>query len=91
MLDGALTLKLDDYAAKKLAAKAESLGLSQEELASLLLDQQLFDYDDFEWLNGDPREPLPELTAEELADCKDWTELRPQFEAYLQAKLKARA
>ena len=42
MADGNLSLKLDDYAAEKLARKAEALGLSREELASLLLDQQLF-------------------------------------------------
>ena len=89
MADGSVTIPLDDYAAGKLAAKAEALGLSQEELASILLDQQLFDYDDFEWVNGDPREPLPPMTAEDLEGARDWSELRPEFEAYLKAKLKA--
>lgn len=89
MADGSLTLKLDDYAAEKLAAKAETLGMSREELASLLLDQQLFDYDDFVWINGDPRDSMPPATEEALKGAADWIEIRPQFIAYLQEKLQA--
>jgi len=89
MADGTIILQLDDYAAEKLAAKAEALGISQAELASLLLDQQLFDYDDFIWINGDPRDEMPEATVEEIEGARDWAELRPEFEALLQEKLKA--
>jgi hypothetical protein len=91
MPDGTLPLTLDDYAAQKFAAKAEAMGISQEELATLLLDQQLFDYDDFTRLNGDPRDPMPPLSAEDLEGGEDWAVLRPKFEAYLKAKLKDQA
>ena len=82
MADGDLTLKLDDYAAEKLASKAEALGMSREELASVLLDQRLFDYDDFDWINGDPRArntPKPGLNEA----GRDWAVVRPEFLALI--------
>lgn len=42
------------------------MGISPLELATTLLDQQLADYDDFTWNNGDPRtdrRPPPILKA----------------------------
>ncbi len=73
----ALNLKLDDYAAAKLVAKAKALGISPEELATTLLGQELFDHDDFIWINGDPRDSDPEPA--DLEGARDWDEVRPEF------------
>jgi hypothetical protein len=61
MADGALTLSLDDDLARRIAAAAEKAGVSPETLAVSLLDQQLFDYDRFDWRDGDPRAEKPAL------------------------------
>jgi hypothetical protein len=82
MADGALNLKLDDYAAAKLAAKAKALGVSPEELATTLLGRELFDYGDFTWINGDPRDPEPEPA--DLEGARDWDEVRPEFLALIE-------
>ncbi|MFN3538228.1 MAG: hypothetical protein ACK4Y4_12340 [Brevundimonas sp.] len=78
---------MSDYTVAKLTKKAEALGVTPEALAAMLLDQHLFDYDDFTWANGDPRDPM-EAVSEEGA--RDWSEVRPEMEAYLEAQLKAR-
>ena len=89
MADGDLTLKLDPYASAKLAKKAKAAGVSPEALATSLLSAQLFDYDDFEWPEGgDPRTAVAEPVVEE--GLRDWDEVRPELEAYLEEKLKAR-
>lgn len=59
MPDGALTLTLSDYTARKLAAAAKAAGLPPERLAAMLLESELFDRADFTWANGDPDAPLP--------------------------------
>ncbi len=87
MADGAVTIKLDDYDATKLAAKADALGVSVEELATSLVSNQLFDYDDFTWVNGDPRTDDTEVDEE---GARDWNEVRPELLAYLEAKLAQR-
>ncbi|MGV9005441.1 MAG: hypothetical protein ACOH1H_01765 [Brevundimonas sp.] len=89
MADGDLTLKLDRYASEKLAKKAKAAGMSPEDLATSLLSAQLFDYDDFTWPEGgDPRTAIAEPVIEDGA--RDWDEVRPELEAYLEEKLKAR-
>jgi hypothetical protein len=87
MADGALNLTLSDYTVAKLTKKAEALGVTPEALAAMLLDQHLFDYDDFTWTNGDPRDPMEPVSEE---GARDWSEVRPEMEAYLEAQLKAR-
>lgn len=77
----AVTLKLDDYDATKLAAKAEALGVSVEQLATSLVSNQLFDHDDFTWINGDPREDTSEVDEE---GARDWSEVRPEFMALIE-------
>lgn len=63
--------------------------MSPEELATSLLNAQLFDYDDFEWSeDGDPRTAVTEPVVED--DLRDWEVVRPELEAYLEEKLKAR-
>ena len=50
-----MTLKLDDYTTRKIAERAKAMGIAPEELAALVLDARFFNYDDFTWINGDPR------------------------------------
>jgi len=89
MADGDLTLRLDRYASANLAKKAKAAGMSPEALAASLLSAQLFDYDDFTWPDGgDPRTAVAEPVVGE--DARDWDEVRPELEAYLEEKLKAR-
>ena len=78
MADGDFNLKLDDYTSAKLAEKAKAIGMSPEELASLVLDQHFFDYDDFTWINGDPHDHDPEEGAAEETG-RPWSEVRPEF------------
>lgn len=82
MADGSLHIKLDPYSRSKLKAKAKALGVSPEALASTLLGQHLFDYDDFTWLNGDPREIDP--TPSNSEGARDWEEVRPEFLALIE-------
>lgn len=81
MADGALRIQLDDYAAAKLVAKAKALGVSPEELAATLLGQQLFEHDDFSWINGDPR--LQGNAPADLEGARDWDEVRPEIVALI--------
>lgn len=82
MADGALTIELDDYTAAKIAARAQAMGLSPADLAKMVLDARFFDYDDFVWTNGDPRDPEgPEAGLEEAG--RDWEDVRPEFEAMI--------
>ena len=50
-----LTLKLGEPALRHLREGAEKLGLSVEDYASELIEQQLFNYDDYDWGSEDPR------------------------------------
>ncbi|CAN5458646.1 hypothetical protein BH10PSE1_BH10PSE1_27550 [soil metagenome] len=78
MADGALNLTLSDYTSAKLTEKATAMGVTPEKLAAMLLDGHLFDYDDFTWTHGDPREAAPphqDLNEE----GRPWSEVRPEF------------
>ncbi|MFN3816801.1 hypothetical protein [Brevundimonas sp.] len=87
MADGALNLTLSDYTVAKLTKKAEALGVTPEVLAATLLDQHLFDYDDFTWTNGDPRAPWEPVDE---AGARDWDEVRPELEVYVEAAFARR-
>lgn len=82
MADGALTLKLDDYTAAKIAERATAMGIAPEVLAAMVLDARFFDYDDFTWINGDPRDE--EATDHDLhEEGRPWSEVRPEFMALI--------
>lgn len=84
-----LDVALDEFSAAAITARAKSMNYTPEELATLELDRRLFDYDDFAWPEGgDPRAAVAEPIIEE--ELRDWTDVRPELEAYLQEKLKAR-
>ncbi|MBN8552846.1 MAG: hypothetical protein J0L52_08125 [Caulobacterales bacterium] len=82
MADGALTIELDDYTAAKIAERAQAMGLSPAELAKMVLDARFFDYDDFVWINGDPRHDDASADDLELGG-RSWEEVRPEFEAMI--------
>lgn len=82
MADGALNINLTDYTAAKIAEKAEAMGVAPEDLAARVLDAQFFDYDDFTWINGDPRER--DSAPADLEGARDWDELRPEFMALIE-------
>lgn len=82
MADGALNLHLTDYTASKIAAKAKAMGVAPEDLAAMVLDARFFDYDDFTWINGDPRDHKLELA--DLESARDWREVRPEFLALIE-------
>lgn len=82
MADGALKLELDAYTAGKIAERAKAMGIAPEELAAMVLDARFFDYDDFNWINGDPRnDPLEAPGLREGG--RPWEEVRPDFLALI--------
>lgn len=56
MADGEHKLTLGDNALRHLREGAEKLGVSLDEYASELIEQRLFDYDDYDWGDDDPRD-----------------------------------
>lgn len=82
-------VELAEPMASRFAGMAMNGGVPPEVLAAAVLDSRLFDYDDFEWPEGgDPRSAVSEPIVEE--ELRDWEEVRPELEAYLEEKLKAR-
>lgn len=89
MADGALTLKLTDYTAAKIAARAKAMGIPPEELAAMVLDARFFDYDDFAWVGGDPRDD--DASQYDLNETgRPWSEVRPEMVERLERKLRER-
>ena len=82
MADGALNLTLSDYTASKLTEKAKAMGVPVEDLAAMVLDARFFDYDDFTWINGDPREDTASL-HDLHEDGRLWSDVRPEFMALI--------
>jgi len=83
-----LHVALDAPSTARIAAQASMMGIAPEELATVALDSQLFDYDDFTWINGNPR--TRSESPSDLEEARDWDEVRPELEAYLEEQLKAR-
>jgi len=83
MPDAALNITLSDYTAAKLAEKAKAMGIAPEELAAMVLDDKFVDYDDFTWINGDPRdERVSSYDVNEPG--RPWEEVRPEFLALIE-------
>jgi len=83
MPDGALNITLSDYTASKLAEKAKAMGIAPEELAAMVLDDKFVDYDDFIWINGDPRDDdVSNYDVNEPG--RPWDEVRPEFMALIE-------
>jgi hypothetical protein len=63
--------------------------MTAEELAEALLNARLFDVDDFEWANGDPREPLPPHDVNEPTHA--WEDVKTEMLARLERNRRRRA
>lgn len=92
MADGSLTLTLtiDESLAETLRAKAAEAGMAVEAYATHLLNQGSFDYEDYEWLNGDPRDPVDPGEADEESD-RPWEEVKVELRERLARRLAERA
>lgn len=85
---GGPVIELAEPMASRFARMAKDGGLPQAVLAAAVLQSRLLDYDDFEWpKGGDPRTAVSEPIVE--AELRDWEDVRPELEAYLEEKLKA--
>jgi hypothetical protein len=91
MADGSITLNLDEALSEKLERRAAAVGMSQQEFAQQALERSLFDYDDYTWIGGDPRDRLIDEPEVDLADCKPWDEVKRDLMARLEARLAAKA
>ncbi|QTN18644.1 hypothetical protein HZ989_10315 [Brevundimonas sp. AJA228-03] len=68
---------------------AERLHPVRTRVAAMMLESHLFDYDDFVWINGDPREPRQPLDPVEpvrdldevLAELRETLDLQRAAEA----------
>lgn len=86
---GRPVVELVDPLRSRLAGMAKQGGVSPEVLAAAVLQSRLFDPDDFDWQEGgDPRTVVSDPIVED--ELRDWKEVRPELEVYLEEKLKAR-
>lgn len=87
MDDATFKVSVNGYTARKLTATAQAAGVSPEELVAMVLDQKFFDYDDFDWPEGeDPR--ADDAARYDLNEPgRPWSEVRPEMEALLERLL----
>lgn len=85
-----LDVALDALTAARITARAKMMGITPEAFATLELDSQFFDYDDFRWpQGGDPRsDNVANYDLNEVG--RPWSEVRREMEAYLERKLAER-
>lgn len=96
MADGEITyslqLKLSESAARQLRERADRLGLTLDAAAASVIEQTLFDYDDYDW--GDDRENDPRTATvgsfEAEAPTVSLEEAMAAFDAELERRLAAR-
>lgn len=96
MADGEHTLKLQvtlsDLALRHLRERAEKLGMSVDDAAADIIEQQLFDYDDYDW--GDDPQSDPRTARPEPYDPAQPTfsveEVMAEFNATLEKRLTAK-
>jgi len=89
MADGELTIRLTEYAKEKLAKRAADAGLTPEDIAAAVLEQQLLDYDDFEW-DVDQRAVEPDL-EDEAGPTYSAEQVMGEFRRRMAARLARKA
>ena len=95
MADGEHRLRLDvtisDLALRHLKARAEKLGVTLEAAAAELIEQRLFDYEDYDW-GGDPENDPRAAAVREDPDEPTYPaeEVLAEFRAELEKSLAAR-
>ena len=87
MADGELTLSLNSSLVAKLERKAAEVGSTPEALAAFVLEQHLFDYDDYEW-DEDPRSVSDEGLDE--GPFYPFEQVWAEFTAELEKRLAAK-
>lgn len=87
MADGELTVTLSDVMVRHLQEGADALGVSVEIYAAQILERQLFDYDDYDWMGDDPRTVAAPDPSEQTFAFEDvMVEFRDELERRLAAK-----
>lgn len=96
MADGEIRLKLEvtlsELAVRHLKERAEKLGMTLDAAAAEVIEQQLFDYDDYDW--GDDPENDPRTATPVSFDPNEPTypaeEVLAEFRANLEKRLAAK-
>ncbi len=95
MADGEHTLKLEvtisDLALRHLEARAEKLGLTLGAAAAGVIEQQLFDPDDYDWGSDPENDPREGSVQEDLSEpTHPADEVLAEFRAELEKRLAAK-
>jgi hypothetical protein len=88
MADG-FTLQIDEELAQDLEFRAKLVGLTREELAVQLLQGNVIDYGDYEWIGDDPRTTGVAEADEEGA--RPWPEVRAELVERLERRLREKS
>lgn len=96
MAEGETTLKLEvtlsELAVRHLRERADKLGLTLDAAAAEVIEQQLFDYDDYDW--GDDPANDPRIEGHDKFDPSEPTysleEAMARFDAELTKRLAAK-
>ena len=95
MADGEHTLRLDvtisDLALRHLKERAEKLGVTLAAAAAEVIEQQMFDYEDYDW-GGNPENDPRTASVREGSDEPTYPaeEVLTEFRAELEKRLAAR-
>src|SRR5689334_11683664 len=96
MADGENTLKLEvtlsDLAVRHLRERAEKLGMTLDAAAAEVIEQQLFDYDDYDWGDDPENDPRTATMApyDPNAPTYSLEEAMARFDAELTKRLAAK-
>lgn len=96
MADGETTVKLEltlsELALGHLKARAEKLGLTLDAAAAEVIEQQLFDDDDYDWGDDPENDPRTETSAsfDRSEPTKPAGEVLARFRTELEKRLAAR-
>jgi hypothetical protein len=86
MADG-FTLRIDEPLAQDLERRAKAAGLTREELALQLLQQDVINYDDYDWDGEDPETAIAEADSSD-EPSRPLSEAKPELIAHLQSLLR---
>jgi hypothetical protein len=89
MADGERTLSFDSSLVEKLERKAAEVGSTPEALAAFVLEQHLFNHDDYEW-NEDPRTFTPD-GEDEAGPTYPAADVLAEFDRRVKERLAAKS
>ena len=76
------TISLAGSAVAELTQRARGKGTAPEVLIAAMLESRFFDYDDFIWANGDPRDDHIS-NHDDQQEGRPWSEVKPEFLALI--------